>query len=267
MTADEPGWEGLRDLVARAVALTKPDRPVERRLATTERDLEDRPPPPLPRSSARAATPTRRRRARGARGWLRLHEKGREAARRRGPPPGGRGPRVKPKAALPEHGSRGTAVDGPADRAAGRPFQGDGGSRRTWSTGGTLGTRSRSRRHRWSRPVPPWVQSILGTLVDGREFSPRTSGRGMGPTSPSRTRVSTSASDDAAARPRHGPSKSCDPASIGGAARENAPAGGLGPGRACPQGSTGGPRPVDKLTNAAAGELLGQACPERPCVR
>ena len=31
MTADEPGWEGLRDLVARAVALTKPDRPVERR--------------------------------------------------------------------------------------------------------------------------------------------------------------------------------------------------------------------------------------------
>ena len=27
------------------------------------------------------------------------------------------------------------------------------------------------------------------------------------------------------------------------------------PGSSCPQGSTGGPRPVDGLTNAAAGEL------------
>ncbi len=47
---------------------------------------------------------------------------------------------------------------------------------------------------------------------------------------------------------------------------EDASAGGLGPRRACPQESTGGPRPVDKLTNATGGELLGQACPERPCV-
>ena len=42
-----------------------------------------------------------------------------------------------------------------------------------------------------------------------------------------------------------------------GGSREDAPAGGPGPGRAAPQGSTGGPRPVDELTNAAAGELPG----------
>ena len=36
-----------------------------------------------------------------------------------------------------------------------------------------------------------------------------------------------------------------------GAVREDAPAGGPGPGRAAPRGATGGPRPVDELTNAA----------------
>ena len=133
MTADEPGWEGLRDLVARAVALTKPDRPVERRLATTERDLEDRPPPLAPKLGASGDTDAA---APGA-GRAGLVEAPREAAGsdptsrpttgrpRPSTPTSRRAGSRKPKAALPEHGPRGTAVDGPADRAAGRPFQGE----------------------------------------------------------------------------------------------------------------------------------------------
>ena len=49
-----------------------------------------------------------------------------------------------------------------------------------------------------------------------------------------------------------------------GAVREDAPAGGPGPGRAAPRGAPAAPGQVDALTNAAAGALLGQACPERP---
>ena len=166
----------------------------------------------------------------------------------------------KPKAALPEHGPRGTAVDGPADRAAGRPFQGDGDHGVLGRPGGPSAHVADRGVTRWSRPVPPWVQSILGTLVDGREFSPLTSGRGMGPTSPPRTRVSTSASDDAAARPRHRPSKSCDPASTGGgAAREST---------THPSGATNR-RPLPRLVEASALRRLAhhpaaKAGPMRP---
>ena len=63
-------------------------------------------------------------------GWLRLHEKGGTAARRPGPPSGGRGARRLPRAgrarrgdggALPERRPRGAAADGPDALAASRP--------------------------------------------------------------------------------------------------------------------------------------------------
>ena len=66
----------------------------------------------------------------GSRGWLRLHEQGREAARRPGPPSGGRGPRRLPRGvrargaeggALPERGPDGVPADGAGAAAAGRP--------------------------------------------------------------------------------------------------------------------------------------------------
>ena len=59
-----------------------------------------------------------------------------------------------------------------------------------------------------------------------------------------------------------------------GAAREDAPAGGPGPGRAAPRGATGGPRPVDELTNAAGRRGAGlqrrariRAQPTHSCLR
>ena len=63
-------------------------------------------------------------------GWLRLHEKGGTAARRPGPPSGGRGARRLPRAgrarrgdggALPERRPGGAAADGPGALAASRP--------------------------------------------------------------------------------------------------------------------------------------------------
>ena len=59
-----------------------------------------------------------------------------------------------------------------------------------------------------------------------------------------------------------------------GAVREDAPAGGPGPGRAAPRGATGGPRPVDELTNAAGRRGAGlqrrariRAQPTHSCLR
>ena len=65
----------------------------------------------------------------GSRGWLRLHEKGREAARRPGPPPSRRGPRRLRQGgrargaeggALPDRRPVGAAADGPGARPAAR---------------------------------------------------------------------------------------------------------------------------------------------------